>query len=319
MGFFDFLKKKEQTMVEFKEMTNNDEYSPWASSNLPRNDNYAIAAFVAFSQNGAKVGKCNDDYPRYFNYEYRVNDPIKYHKKVINEGFLVEAEPSVALKTFKVNQLKEILEKHNLNAKGKKDELIAMIVNNIDLQTLGLDIYYVPSEKGMEHLKNYDYIFYLKNYDISFEQYDSYKSRYQYHVNPNDIIWHILNERFNARNLSADYGLARNELLNMAKVLENEKRYIDALFHFVLVLYYDTSGCGNNNCVEIPEHLIVAPYIINSIHKLKGYYDDRILDKCYLYHLPHHYISKGNFHALIMDIFEDEPIDINKYIVKGQN
>ena len=90
MGLFDLFKKKSAVRVSWE--TNEaqvEKYDPWKQTNLSRNDNYAIAAFISMSMNGAKIGATNDDYARYFSYDYRVYDPIKYHKKVISEGYLV--------------------------------------------------------------------------------------------------------------------------------------------------------------------------------------------------------------------------------------
>jgi len=109
------------------------------------------------------------------------------------------------------------------------------------------------------------------------------------------------------------YGLARNELYNMAKLLDAENKYVDALCYYALVLYYDTSGLHNNSRLEL-DCVTIAPGLIEPIHRLKDYYDPVIVVRCYDRHrLPHHYISKKNFERLLFDIFEDKPIDIKNY------
>lgn len=312
MGFFDLFKKKKAVTWEVTENRNHN-YDPWENSKVSRNDNYAIAAFIHISRNGAKIGRTKDDYARYLNYTFKVNDPIKYHKQVIADGYLVEASPEVSLRKFKVDQLKAILTKANLPDKGKKDELITRIVENIDVNTLNLEKVYVPSEKGLEHLKKYEFVLSLRNYGISWEEYDKFKQPFPDHFKPNDIIWKMLNDRYNQHNLNGDFGLARNELLNSAKLLESEKKYIDTLYHYIIVLYYDTSGCGNNYIAEKPDSL--APGVVSSIHELKQYYEDRMVDKCFTdYRLPHHYMTKTNFKRLLFDIFEDEAITLKKYL-----
>lgn len=313
MGLFDFFKK---SPVSFKLVENQPEsYSPWKNQNLPRNDDYAIAAFIAMCEQGKNIGRSNDDYPRSVSYLWRVYDPIKYHKKVIDEGYLVEAAPDIALKKFKVDKLKSILADNGLSDKGKKDVLIARIIENVNLDSLGLEKYYVPSEKGSEHLKKYNYIFYLSNYGITWEEFDTAKAALSEHLKPNDVIWHILNNRFNKYNISEHYSVSRNELFYMAKLLEHEVKYVDALLHYTLCLYYDTSGLLTNDVIKEAKEIELAPGLAEAIHRLKDYYDQGIIERCYnRYRLPHHYIKRKNFERLLFDIFADEAIDLKKYM-----
>lgn len=317
MGLLDiFKKKKVEPQITWEATINtNENYDPWAKTKESRNDNYATAAFIKMSERGAKIGNTNDDYARYFNYEYHVYDPIKYHKKVISEGYLAEASPDIALKKFKVAELKAILSNAGFSDKGKKDDLISRIIDNIDTSSLDLEKYYVPSEKGLEHLKQYEYVFRLRDYGISWEEFDIVQEAYS-HLKPNDIIWRILNNHFNEENTDGDFGLARNELFNMAKLLEYEGKCVDALCYYALVLYYDTSGCGNNRIEKVDE-IEIAPGVIERIHRLKDNYNEQIISRCYdRYRLPRHYINRRNFEKLLFDIFDDKSIDINNYIKK---
>lgn len=315
MGLFDvFKKKKAEPQITWETTIKTSEnYDPWAKTSGTRNDNYAIAAFIRISEGGAKVGNTNDDYARYFNYEFHVYDPIKYHKKVISEGYLVDASPNIALKKLKVAELKVILSNAGFSDKGRKDDLIARIIDNIDISSLNLEKYYVPSEKGLEHLKQFEYVFQLKNYGISWEEFDIFKEVYPT-LKANDIIWRILTKRFNEESTDGNFGLARNELFNMAKLLEHEGKCIDALSFYSLVLYYDTSGCGNKRIEKLDE-IKLAPGVIECIHRLKDNYDEQIIIRCYdRYRLPYHYINKENFKKLLFDIFDDKSIDIKNYI-----
>lgn len=317
MGLLDILKKKQSKVQTTWEVTTNTnkEYDPWAKTGTSINDDYAIAAFIKISENGAKVGHTNDDYARYFNYEYGVSDPIKYHKNVITNGYLVEATPEVTLGKLKVDQLKIILSNAGLQDKGKKGDLISRIVDNVDIGSLGLEKYYVPSEKGTAHLQKYEYIFRLQRYGISWAEFDKENGKCVDYCKPNDIIWRVLNSRFNDYNINGSYALARNELLCMARLLEDEDKCVDALYRYILVLYYDVSGCGNCYVSNNPEEIELAPGIIESIYRLKDNYDTRIVGRCYdRYRLPHSHISKENFEKLLSDIFEDKAIDIHNYI-----
>lgn len=314
MGLFDFFKKKKREAVKFEIKTEMPTYNVWAQPTLPRNDNYAIAAFIAYSKNGAKVGKVNDDYPRYFSYDYRVNDPKKYHLNMINEGYLEKAEPDAALRNLKVDQLKEILARNGLSDKGKKDALVLRIMESVDTDSLNLETYYTPTAKGWEHLHKYEYIFSLKNYDIKAEQFEAFKKTCPEYMKPNDIIWKILNERYNQHVVASDYGLARCELLNQAKLLESENKNVDALAAYAAVMYYDTSGYANSGRIKKIDELFLAPAIIKKIFTLKEFYDDRILERCYSNYVPNRYVSKAKFRRLLQDIFDDKAIDIQNYL-----
>lgn len=309
MGLFDIFKKKKSDVQISWEVTTstNKEYDPWAKNDAPINDKYAIAAFIRISEHGAAIGHTNDDYARYFNYRYNINDPIRYHKRVISDGYLVEAGPEVALGKLQVGQLKSILLNAGLSDKGKKADLISRIIDNISRESLHLDRYYIPSEKGTKHLLKYEYSFRLPSYHISFDEFDKQKKLYTDEIKPDDIIWRIISARFNEYNTNEQYSQARNEIMCMAKLLEYEERHIDALYRYVLALYYDVSGCCDGDTM-------VAPGIVEQIQKLKENYDGRIVDRCYSrYKLPRHCISKENFEQLLFDIFNGKSIDIKDY------
>ena len=332
MGLFDlFKKKKQQPQIatvktpakiqvqtpQYKQAPQYKQVPQYKSIEhpiLPRNENYAIAAFIFISKNGAKIGKTKDDYARYFSYDFKVNDPIKYHMQVIKDGYLEKAEPDAALKALKMDQLKEILVKNGLSDKGKKEALILRIMESVDTDSLNLETYYIPTAKGWEHLHKYEYVFSLRNYDIKWEQFDSFKKTRPEHLKPNDIIWQMLNERYNVHVKGSDYGLARNVRYSQAKLLESENKKVDALYSYIAALYYDTSGYFNSGIIRKKEDLTIAPGLIKDIYRLKDFYDDQILERCYSRYVPNKYVSKVNFRRLLQDIFDDKSIDIRNYL-----
>lgn len=321
MGLFDFFKKKEQQKVTVKVSTiekakSDSEYSPWQQQAQPRNDNYAILAFISLCKEGATIGKTNDDYARSFSYEYKVYDPISYHKRLIAEGYLEKADVSVALEHLKVAQLKEILKSNGLPEKGKKADLLERILANVDTTSIELETYYIPSQKGWEHYKRYEYLYSVASYGIGFERYEEYKKQLNPHLKPNDIIWHILNDDFNRHNMKNDFGLARNSLYNMAQFLEKENRHKQALYYYVIVLYYDTSGLGNGGYVdEEPQYIYLAPDLVSRLVKYREHYEEDMVQQCYSrYKLPHHYIKITKFKRLVNDIFNDNLLNIKSYL-----
>ena len=311
MGLFDLFRS---TNVR-TETPSVPSYSPWQPQNQRRNDNYATLAFISLCKEGATIGKTNDDYARSFSYEYRVYDPISYHKRLIAEGYLEQADASVALGHLKVAQLKEILKSNGLPEKGKKPELIERIVGNIDTASLGLETYYIPSQKGLEHYNKYEYFYDVSRYGIDIERYEECEKRLGSHLRPNDVIWHILNDDFNKYNIRKDFGLARINLYNMARFLEKENRHKQALFYLIIVLYYDTSGLGNNGLIEEPQYIYIAPDLISKMVKHREHFEPSMIQQCYSrYKLPHHYLKMDKFMRLVNDIFNDNLMNINNYL-----
>ena len=213
--------------------------------------------------------------------------------------------------SVKVDKLKQILVSNGLSDKGKKDVLIQRIVDEVDTTSLNLEKVYIPTEKGREHLKRYDYLFKVKKYGIRFEEYEAQQKKTP-SSRSNDVIWQILNTKFNEYNMARDFGLARNELYNKALLLSEEEKQTDALMHYILVLYYDMSGCANCGRIEAKSDLCLAPAITKAIFDRKEFYSTEMLDRCYdRYTLPHHYFSKPTFGKLLNMIFEDETIDLD--------
>lgn len=281
---------------------------------VSRKDDHAIAAFVHYCEFGGKpIGKTNDEYPSYFTYRFHVNSPKTYHKKVIDAGYLEPAPAEQSLQKLKVDQLKQILAANGLPDKGKKGDLVARIVESVDVSTLKLETFYVPTEQGWTLLKKYNYLFTVEKYGISVAEYEAEVSKGAI-GKENDIIWRILNRKFNEYNYARDFGLARNELLHQAYLLDAEERYTDALMHYILVLYYDMSGCANGGRFEPKTDLYLAPAILKAIHDKQEHYTPDMVNRCYdRYSLPRHHLTKAAFSKLLTDIFADATIDVQNY------
>lgn len=277
-----------------------------AQSTRSRNDDHIIAAVIHYSQSGKPVGKAASDYPSYFNYDFHVNNPAKHHKKAIEDGYLELAPISVLLSKLKVDQLKQILVANGLSDKGKKDVLIQRIVDEVDHSTLKLDAIYVPTEKGLEHLKKYEYLFEVKKYGITPTEFEAKQAQLK-SSRTNDVIWQILGDKFNEYNSEGYFGGARNALLNKAELLTSEDRNVDSLYHYIAVLYYDMKGYGNGSL----EDVWLAPAVIKAIFDKKEHYSAEMVDRCFdRYPLPQYKMSKAKFIKLLNLIFEDETIDL---------
>ncbi len=290
------------------------EYTTHTSSyvNLARNDNYATAAMLRWSEYGKPLGDVKEDYPHYLESTYKIHNPIKYHQKLIDMGYLVPADPSLFLSTLKVAELKQILSEHGLKTSGKKAELLKLIVDNIDCSTLNLKKFYIPSPTGKAHLKEYEYVFRLYHYNISVGEFENFQTNYNPHTDANSIIFDILCSRYSKYYENNAFGLASNEMLHISAFFEDcnahEKSLFFLIVHFYLSFY---------DAVREPElFLDFLDLSVIKIYNKKEYFSPDLVYKCCEnFKLPIEPITPNDFIRLLNDIFADKPIDFYDYLI----
>ena len=295
------------------------------SINKTTNDNYpnidySMSIFLNWA-NGKKIGESLTDYPQYIKYECNINNPIDFHKKMINDGYLCTPEIDSLLTFYKVTELKQILSKNNLPTTGKKNILIQRIIDNVPKDTLekikNLFKGYVLSEKGRFFIdKNNDYIEIHKNSNwmISLDEYTNKKKQLQFDAHFYDIAWGIFNDRNLQYTHEQNWGLVRNNIFNMSELLNKENKPAQSLLFLLSVLYYDLSGLMNNNILCNFEDIVLAPGIISRILKLKKYYSEDIINNCpFLNQLPYSYFTIETFKLMLHELLESGDIDLNKY------
>lgn len=112
----------------------------------------AMSIFLNWSKKGKKIDESNMDYPKYIKSLYPLERCSEYHRKIMTSGYLEKAQPEELLNTFKVQELKDILQERSLPIKGAKAVLISRIIENMDISDLDLPEVYVPSKKGIDFL-----------------------------------------------------------------------------------------------------------------------------------------------------------------------
>lgn len=252
--------------------------------------------------------KRNSEYPQWHTYKLKIN-PSSFHQQMINEGYLTSCSPDIALNKLKVAELKEILNSHNIEAKGKKADLISAIISSVDISSLNLTEYYQPSEQGnelLERKENKELLVAFNNrYSITLEEFYYVKKKCHIAATPNDILWQVLNEKQLLDYKNKNYEWMRNVCLNQAYLLEDEGRCLPALEHYIKTAYYDLSGCGNNNSIEEKDKSLIAPALIDNIQRLSEHYTDEIIERCQRIYLPHHYYSIEEFEKIIKSIIQE--------------
>lgn len=316
MGLFNklFKKSKQTTIVDF-------DNNITSSFNIPEkmfiaegcppfklSNEQKTVIFLDWCNKTKSSVKRNSEYPQWHTYKLKIS-PSNFHKQLIENDYLIQCTPDIALNKLKVAELKEILHSNNIEAKGKKADLVSAIISTIDIQSLNLQKYYHPSEKGIELLERIEskelLIAFNNRYGISLEEFYYIKEKCHNKSSPNDILWQTLNEKQLLDTKNKNYGWARNVCLNQAYLLEDEKRYLPALEHYIKTIYYDLSGCGNSNSIHDKEQSKIAPAIIGYIQNLSEYYTDEIIERCKRIYLPHHHYNIEDFEKIINSIIQE--------------
>lgn len=308
MGWFgNIFKKKSKKHIVQKTIDIN--YSSSISVITPNeklSEDYINAVFLNWAQYGYEIFSNNDKYPRWTSYKLYLTDPKNKHKQLVQDGYLTIAPINIALEKLRVAELKSILNQYNLLAKGKKDELINRIINNVDASSLNLPKHYVLSDKGSKYLDEHEDLVAVcwNRYNISFTEYEETRLTMP-KAKLNDIFWHIFQVRYDTYFINQEWGSLRCNELHRALLLKSENNNKEALYYYILVTYYDLSGCGNGNAIEEKEYVEAVPSILIEIHKLGEFYEERMIDRCYKNYLPHHYMNKEDFRMFIKEIIKE--------------
>ncbi len=252
-------------------------------------------------------------------YECGIREPEKYHKQMIDEGFLEASTMEAMVQALKVDTLKIILKKLNLPVSGKKAVLVKRVLdadNKDILKEYCNNQTYSISEKGKRFLEQHDDYIKIhknKNWMISWKEYDSFKQPgYSFY----DTVWEILNKRVIQEET---FGLMRNDYYCMYEVLCQEDKRKLAIEMLLKVLYLDLSGASGIQYWDLYIHgvynkkqildtydvaVMIAPGIIRPIEKFKDVYDDDMIERIYQFKLQFCCCDKKLFLSIVHSIME---------------
>lgn len=249
---------------------------------------------------GKKTGpvKKRNEYPAYCFNELGIQNGTQYHEQLINDGYFEIAKPETILSTYKMDQLKEILSSNGLETKGKKDDLIKRIAENVPsdqiIEQMDEKIYEL-SDAGKRFVESHDDYIKLhqnSNWGINYQEYDEIKAK-----NPSmpffDACWGIFNARIVKNNGNVHYD--RNVYFNMFQLLDAEGKDKLALETLLRVLYIDVNVNG-----------YFAPRIIKDIGDRDKYYDPEYINKLYRGKLPETKCDKNTFKAIVDSIIRGD-------------
>lgn len=331
MGLFNFFKNKPSKSVDRKKKeeslpsTAKLNFSVEEDRTLNdgnQNTPFSNANFLKWAD-GKSLPSDDSAYPRYMEYRYSIAHPLKKHKQMISEGFLIEGGVKDSLSKFKVQELKNILSEHNISATGKKDVLIQLIIENVDCNNLRCPKILTLTEKGKNYLSKYNYYVEFNEFisqniiDLSdLSRFDDIKKEQPY-LHTNDIIWQILQIKYFEYIGKQAYGLVRNIELSRYRILEKEGKKKDAAYHLLIVFYYDLSGMNNNGTVIKYNDLFIAPGLIQPLRNLKDFIDGDMIHRIYdRIDVPFRYFNEDVFYEIIFNLLNND-IDLDDYLEKS--
>lgn len=256
-----------------------------------------------------------NEYPQYFYYDYGIINCSQFHIQLIKEGYLEKASLKTYLSTKTIEELKNILKENNLKKIGKKSELIDRILENINLENIKRENgYYELTNKGINFLKENEYIIKLRKLNIPLAEYETVKKELNSNFLFDDIVWGIYNKRILNFYLDKDFGLYRNTLLEMSIFFKSKNNLQKELEYLLKVTYLDLSGNSNNGTIDNKKLLFIP--LAKRIFNLKEYYLPEQTEKCYEIKLPFHYCTKKIFYDIIQEILEGKTEEeiLKKYL-----
>lgn len=256
-----------------------------------------------------------NEYPQYFYYGYGIINCSQFHIQLIKEGYLEKASLKTYLSTKTIEELKNILKENNLKKIGKKSELIDRILENINLENVKRENdYYELTNKGINFLKENEYIIKLRKLNIPLAEYEIVKKELNSNFLFDDIVWGIYNKRILNFYLDKDFGLYRNTLLEMSIFFKSKNNLQKELEYLLKVTYLDLSGNSNNGTIDNKELLFIP--LAKRIFNLKEHYLPEQIEKCYEIKLPFHYCTKKIFYDIIQEILEGKTEEeiLKKYL-----
>lgn len=281
-------------------------------------------------------GKSEKDVPpKYFKYTYGIH----FHnsrKMLLNNNYLIYASLTESLSSLTIPLLKNILKENELKLSGNKPELISRIQSNLSNEQLEKYIKnktFKLSKLGIDILKKYYYIVPAHKHGSNDNVYNvasaiRYVKNFNGDYNPpnGDIAWGLFQESLLENRQKGHYGLIRNTILSMGEQLNREEKLKHSLMQYLQVLILDMSGLSNNNRLEHPDFLFIAPGIVSRINQLKikisidNIEFQKLLNKAWeqvSVGIPYHYLSKEECLEALKDILNNgSDIEVSEKHIK---
>lgn len=211
---------------------------------------YPDEILMLFMASKYKTG--NNDFPRYWEYNYKIKNPQEILTSLENRGFIQQGGLKETLSSLMVNDLKEELSANGLKTSGKKEELVNRLIDSVDchvLETKFPNKPYKLTELGEDELKQNEYVIKIHSDNLCGGIW--WMNHLLYFNNPEhlgyrDVLWreYVKSSLKNYRD--GNFGLYASDYLRMYYHLMEEEKYETAFQMLAEVLYFDLSGLRNN-------------------------------------------------------------------------
>lgn len=297
--------------------------------------NYVTAIFLDAYKKGSSLLD-DDKYWGYIRYGCGLSHPRRFHEELIENGYFERPSLYDYLSSYTVADLKIILDSIGQKKTGKKAELIDRIIKNLSEEEKSRICnnanVFTLSEKGKLFLKEHaDYVLLRKYPDgsITFDDYITAKKEIPFKANFYDVLWSIYNKRQRNCLFNKEFDPLSNIYSSMAKILIDEKKFVDATYYCVRSLYLELSGieqyasvkmyCENNVLYSIEDltdayYPFLPLYSINLFKMVKEYYNPSILKRVIATtRIPFSITSENEFSEFIQTIINDNIMSEEEY------
>lgn len=165
-------------------------------------------------------------YPKYFLTDLALESPSKFHREMIEIGFLRPLNLEESLKTLKAIELKAILKNYDIKPSGQKAVLVEKVLTSTDY-TLDLDIFTLTDLGNNYILKNKYLIDFYKSKikDISLDEFTQFMKNQEKGDECNflKILTDIYIDKFSNLIKISDYENLRISKNNYFKALNRKK------------------------------------------------------------------------------------------------
>jgi hypothetical protein len=188
-----------------------------------------------------------NDFQNFWWNRYGVRDVQSLLNSLVNRGFLEIGDLRAVLSQQTTAAIKDILKSRDLKTTGKKADLVQRILDNVseaELDRLYPRRTYVLTEIGKTALTEEEYVHYIHRQDI--QDLDIWSLNKLVYIEPHmpyrdKIIWY-LNELGKVYLSERKFGLHRNCLAQLSRLLREENKLMDSLSVMAEYHFYSLSG-----------------------------------------------------------------------------
>lgn len=230
-----------------------------------------------------KIWIGENKYQGFWWYQYGVKDVKSLLDSLLARGFVKEGSVFDSLQAYDFNELRRKTKELGIKAGGTRADIINRLSDSVSVEKLGILFprrSYAVTEKGKEAIKDDGYVMFIHqhpNYGHTI-----YSMNRLLNGNTRDYQNRLF-EQFQKQMLEhlqqSNYGLYRNDLMNIAGLIIEFGQFKSALTLYEEVAYWDLSGLGNGKLnLEMSAQfwfpydktmLKIAPFIIQRIKECK--------------------------------------------------